>query len=180
MTTQIALLRAINVAGQSLVAMADLRAMLANLGFAEPRSLIQSGNLVFQCSSPSGAELERLLERETEQRLGLRTHYLVRTAREWERIVNQNPFPEQAERDPRHLQLMALKAEPTQQAVEALRAAIKGPEIFEVSGTQAYFVYPDGSGRSKLTITAIESKLGTRGTARNWNTVLKLAALVNA
>ena len=63
--------------------------------------------------------------------------------------------------------------------VSALQAAIKGREIVKARGKQAYFVYPDGVGRSKLTIQVIEKALGTRGTARNWNTVLKLGELAS-
>jgi uncharacterized protein (DUF1697 family) len=59
----------------------------------------------------------------------------------------------------------------------ALRATIRGPETVELDGRQLYAVYPAGQGTSKLTNALIESKLQTRGTARNWNTVLKLAAL---
>ena len=58
----------------------------------------------------------------------------------------------------------------------ALRAAIRGPEMVEARGPHAYIVYPAGVGTSKLTAAVIDAKLETRGTARNWNTVLKLAA----
>jgi uncharacterized protein (DUF1697 family) len=61
--------------------------------------------------------------------------------------------------------------------VEALRAATIGPEVVRADGRQLYIVYPNGLGRSRLTNTAIEKKLGTRGTGRNWNTVLRLGAL---
>ena len=72
---------------------------------------------------------------------------------------------------------MCLRTAPTAAQVAALQAAIKGREIVKARGKQAYFVYPDGVGRSKLTIQVIEKTLGTRGTARNWNTVLKLGEL---
>jgi uncharacterized protein (DUF1697 family) len=61
-----------------------------------------------------------------------------------------------------------------------LRGAIAGREIVHTEGPHAYIVYPDGIGRSRLTNTLIEKKLGTRGTGRNWNTVLKLGALAGA
>src|SRR5262252_7340844 len=63
-------------------------------------------------------------------------------------------------------------------ALEALRAAIKGREVIRAAGRHLYIVYPDGIGRSRLTNAVIEGKLGTRGTGRNWNTVLKLVGLV--
>lgn len=177
MARQIALLRAVNVGGTTKVAMADLRGLFVELGFASPRTLLQTGNVLFDANAPA-AELERLLERETERRLGLRTAYFVRTAAEWAAVVAGNPFPDEAARDPGHLVLMPLKAAPDAAALAALRAAITGPETVGLVGKHLFVYYPDGIGRSKLTIKLTEAKLGTQGTGRNWNTVLKLAALV--
>jgi uncharacterized protein (DUF1697 family) len=179
MTVQIALLRAINVGGQRSVAMADLRALLTELGFEDSRTLLQTGNLVFKSEALAGAALEAMLEAEAEKRLGLRTDFFVRSAEEWASIIASNPFGDAAESDPGHLLVMALKDAPDAEAVAALRAAIVGREIVEAAGKQLYIVYPDGIGRSRLTTALIERKLGTRGTGRNWNTVLKLAALAN-
>jgi uncharacterized protein (DUF1697 family) len=178
-TTFVALLRGINVGGHKPVAMAELRALLERLGFDGARSLLQSGNLVFRGAGRTGAQLERLLEAEAAKRLGLDTAVFVRSAAEWRAIVARNPFPAEAERDPAHLLAMCLKDAPDPRAVTALQAAITGREVVRARGREAYVVYPDGIGRSKLTITLIEKTLGTRGTARNWNTVLKLDALAN-
>ena len=71
MPAQIALLRAINVGGRNLVAMSDLRDLLGALGFANARSLLQSGNLIFEGRGQKGAALERVLEEATEKRLGV-------------------------------------------------------------------------------------------------------------
>jgi uncharacterized protein (DUF1697 family) len=173
----VALLRAVNLPGHNKVAMADLRALLAALRLAEPQSLLQSGNLVFRSDGQTAAQLEQLLERETLKRLGIRTDYFVRTAPEWQEAIARNPFPDEAERDPSHLVVMFLKIAPAPKAVRALQAAISGPELVRAHGLQAYITYPAGIGRSRLTTAVIESKLGSRGTARNWNTVLKLGAL---
>jgi uncharacterized protein (DUF1697 family) len=160
-----------------MIAMADLRDLLTKLGFTEARSLLQSGNLIFQAQKKTTAQLERLLETETEKRLGLKTDFFVRTPAEWESLVAQNPFRKEAERDPGHLIVLFLKNAPDAGNVDALRAAISGREVIEANGKHAYVVYPDGQGRSRLTNTLIEKKLGTRATGRNWNTVLKLGAL---
>jgi uncharacterized protein (DUF1697 family) len=178
MSTHIALLRAINVAGKNRVAMADLRALFTELGFTGAQAILQSGNVVFDGGRRQPAALEKLLERETSKQLGVSPDYLVRTAAEWQAIVAGNPFPKEAQRDPGHLVLNCLKKAPPAKNVAALQAAIRGPEIVRAVGRDLYIVYPDGIGRSKLTTALIESKLGTRGTGRNWNTVLKLAALV--
>ena len=74
---------------------------------------------------------------------------------------------------------MALKAAPTAAAIKALSEGYNGPETIHVAGRDAYLIYPEGIGRSKLTNALIERKLGVAGTARNWNTVLKLAALAS-
>jgi uncharacterized protein (DUF1697 family) len=173
MPTYVALLRAVNLAGRNMVGMADLREMCDGLGCLDTRSLLQSGNLVFRVAGTS-AKLETALQAEAKKRLGLDTEFFVRAAKEWESIVAANPFPREAKDDPGHLIAMFLKDEPDKKSAAALREAIVGRERFEIVGRQAYIVYPDGVGRSKLTTALIEKKLGTRGTGRNWNTVLKL------
>src|SRR4051812_45464873 len=88
----VALLRGINVGGHATVAMADLRALVTDLGYAEPRTLLQSGNLIFRSDARPTAELERNLEAAAAERLGLRTDFLVRTPDEWQDVVAGNPF----------------------------------------------------------------------------------------
>lgn len=173
----VGLLRGVNVGGHRPVGMADLRAFLSALGLEEPATLLQSGNVVFRSSGRSGAELEALLEREAAARLGLDTRFFVRTAAEWGALVDANPFPGEAQEDPAHLLLVALEKAPPPGAAALLRAGIAGRERLEVRGREAYVVYPDGVGRSKVTTVFLEKGLG-RCTARNWNTVLKLGRLV--
>jgi uncharacterized protein (DUF1697 family) len=157
--------------------MADLRELLTELGFIDARTLLQSGNLVFRSRPRSSAQVERLLEAEAEKRLALRTDFFVRTAEEWMAVVAHNPFREEAVRDPSHLVVFFLKGAPDARDVSALQAAISGPEVVRAKGRHAYIVYPSGIGRSRLTSTLIERKLGTRATGRNWNTVSRLGAL---
>jgi len=176
----VALLRGVNVAGQRPVAMADLRDLLAGVGLEEVQSVLQSGNLVFRCNGDGGTRLEHELEAEAKRRLGLETEFFVRSAQEWEDVVADNPFHEEARRDAARLVAVFLKDAPRAAAVKALQAAIVGREVVRASGRQAYIVYPDGQGRSKLTNALIEKHLGTRATARNWNTVMRLAELVRA
>ena len=180
MTSYIALLRAVNLPGHNTVGMADLKALLDKLGFEHARTLLQSGNMVFRSDEGSSAKLEALLAGAAKKRLGLETDFFVRNATEWKAVIAANPFPEEAKRDPARLVMMCLKDAPSREAVTALQSAIKGREVVRAKGRQAYVVYPDGQGESRLTIAVIEKKLGTRGTGRNWNTVLKLAALAGA
>jgi uncharacterized protein (DUF1697 family) len=174
---QVALLRAVNLGPHNKVSMSDLRDLLTRLGFEESRSLLQSGNLVFRAARPAGASLERLLETETEKRLRLRIESFVRSAKEWKGVVAGNPFTEEAARVPGHLLVMFFRDVLRTDAVNALQAAITGRERVRTEGKQAYIIYPDGIGRSRVTNAFIEKQLGSRGTGRNWNTVLKLGAL---
>jgi uncharacterized protein (DUF1697 family) len=177
MTTYIALLRAVNVGGTSAVKMDALREMVAGLGFTEVQSLLQTGNLVFTGKAADRAEVEGLIEVDAEKRLGLATTVVVRTADDWAEIIARNPFADEAKDDPSHLLVMLLKTTPSAEAEALLQAAVAGRERVRVIRHAAYLVYPDGVGRSKLTAVLAERKLGARGTARNWNTVMKLAAL---
>jgi uncharacterized protein (DUF1697 family) len=177
MPTYITVLRAINLGAHNRIAMADLRDMLETLGYEDAKTLLVSGNAVFRCAAASCDALEKRLEAASTKHLGVTTDYFVRSAKEWQQAIAANPFAAEAKSDPGRLVMMCLRDAPSATAVTALQAAIKGRERVRAKGKHAYFVYPDGQGRSKLTIAMIEKALGTRGTARNWNTVLKLGEL---
>jgi uncharacterized protein (DUF1697 family) len=171
----IALLRAINVGGRNSVKMADLKAMMEGLGLTDVRTLLQSGNAVFE-----GKTTEVALEAALKKKTGVEADFFLRTSAEWNKAIAANPFAKQAKDDPGHLLLLCLKDSPKADDVKALQAAIKGREQVQAVGRELYAWYPDGIGRSKLTAVLIEKKLNTRCTGRNWNTVSKLAAMQTA
>jgi uncharacterized protein (DUF1697 family) len=106
----------------------------------------------------------------------VRADFFVRTAEELDAAIAHNPFPDEAKRDPAHLLILFLRDAPSPSAIKAMQGAIKGPELVRARGREAYLVYPEGIGRSKLTAAVLDKHVGT-GTGRNWNTILKLAAL---
>jgi uncharacterized protein (DUF1697 family) len=174
--TFIALLRGVNVGGNRMVEMARLREIVGAAGGTDVRTLLQSGNVVFR-SSGTAASLERKLEAQAASDLGLQTQFFVRTPEEWTKILAANPFPDWAERDPGHLIVGFLDRSVKGDDVRALREKIRGPELVEGKGRELYLVYPAGMGTSRFTSALIEKTLGSPMTARNWNTVTKLAAL---
>ncbi len=178
MPTTIALLRGINVGGKS-IKMAALREIISTLGFTNPRTLLQSGNAVFESETQDPAQIAAQLEHGIKEHLGLDVRVMIRSPRELDAIIAGNPFPDQAEADPSHLLVTFLADAPGEAAVAALKSGYSGPESIAISGREAYLYYPAGVGHSKLTNVYIEKQLGTAGTARNWNTVLKLRALVS-
>jgi uncharacterized protein (DUF1697 family) len=177
MAVHIALLRAVNVGGRGL-RMPELKSMFEALGFSDVRTLLQSGNVVFEGGRRAGTALESFLEVETGKRLKFECDYIVRTPAQWAALVAANPFEAESRRDPAHVVAMPLKTAPGKRELAALEAAIAGREAVRLRGRDLYIHYADGIGRSKLTVPLIEKKLDTRGTCRNWNTTLKVLAMV--
>ena len=157
--------------------MAELKALAEDIGLAGAKTLLQSGNLVFEAGSRPTAALEKLLEREVASRLAVETDVMVRTARQLKATIRRNPFPKEAKSDPARLHVHFLKAPAGATAVASLSRAIKGPESVKGTGSEVFIYFPDGAGASKLTNAVIERQLGARGTARNWNTITKLAEM---
>jgi uncharacterized protein (DUF1697 family) len=176
MTTYVAFLRGVNLGGHKMVPMAKLRAMLETLGFADVKTLLQSGNAVFRGPATPAARIEQQLEAAMTTHLGLSCDYHVRTAAELRDLIEANPLKQEAAKDPSRFTVTFYRAALDKAAVKAAQAAIDGPEILRADGRHLYMYWPDGQGRSKAGI-AVAKALKAQGTARNWNTILKLAAL---
>lgn len=177
METYIALLRGINVGGKNMVKMAELKAMLSELGFEDVQILLQSGNVVFRAKKSSREALEKRLREESEKRLGCKAEYFVRTREEWSDLIEKNPFPEMAKEDPSHLLAVLLKSAPSSHEVAEMQKRIKGPEQIRAGSEHFYITYPEGIGTSTVVKTPGWNKMVGVGTGRNWNTVLKLAEM---
>jgi uncharacterized protein (DUF1697 family) len=103
MTTYIGLLRAINLGPHNRVAMGELRDMCAAIGLDEAKTLLASGNLVFQSRIASSDKLEQALEAASTKHLGVTTDYFVRSAEEWKAIIKANPISERSDERSGHL-----------------------------------------------------------------------------
>lgn len=170
------LLRAVNVGGTGKLPMADFKALLADLGHGEPKTLGAAGSAVVTAAA-AVAEIEAELEEALRARLGLATEVFVRTHAELAAVLNANPFGEMAKAKPAGLIVAFAKGDPTEAAVAALRDKITGPEDVAAGPGCLYIAYGKGMGQSKLTGQIIERAIGLRSTGRNWNTVGKLAEL---
>lgn len=175
----VALLRGINVGGNRIIRMADLRSMLDEMGFRGVRTLLQSGNVVFETETSEGSGLSLRLERAILTRFGFDVDCMIRTPLEWEAAIFGNPFPESAQAEPNRLLVVFFKSEPASEALAELHAALTGGEALVVKGRELYAIYPQGIAGSKLTTSLIESRLKLRGTGRNWNTVAKISKLLH-
>lgn len=180
MTVQIALLRGVNVGGNRKIAMADLKAMLEDLGFTGVKTLLQSGNAVFRSPTLAGAALEAFLDAETERRLGLPIRHIVRDAAEWRAIVEANPLPDEARAEPSKFLVVVGREALSAEALVAVRAALRPPEKLEAVGRTVYAYFGEGMGQSKAAEVLNRKAAAFIATGRNWNTVLKLDDLAGA
>ncbi len=178
MTAYVSLFRGINVGGNKLVRMNALKELHESLGLQGVATYIQSGNVVFTSDDAIPAQLARQIEEAFAHTFGFQSNVMVRTADQLSVIIANNPFQNQPTKEANRIIVMFLATHAVGTALEDIQKAYSGPEELHIIGQEAYIYYPDGMGRSKLTNTFLEKKLKTGGTARNWNTVLRLQQMM--
>ncbi len=178
MTHRIALLRGINVGRAKRIAMADLRSLIEKLGFCSPRTLLNSGNAVFQATGPSNGEVTSALEAAISSRFGFTVPVVVVSGSQLNVIVAENSLP-QAESDPSKLLVAFVDSTAVLSKAKALLEQQWEPEALVVGSQAAYLWCPDGIIQSRLA-KAFSRATGEAATTRNWATVLKLQKAVGA
>lgn len=174
MTPFIALLRAVYVGGTGKLPMADLRALCADAGFIDVRTYIASGNVVFR-SDLAEAAIKAALEARLAAYAGKPVGVLVRSAAEIAAVLAANPF---ADQPPNRTVAIFLDAEPPRSALTDHKG--RKEEEIALGAREIYVHYGDGMADSRLRIAAAESPVYGPGTARNMNTIAKLAAMATA
>lgn len=174
-TVFVALFSGINVGGNRIVKMAELRAFFEELGFSGVATYVQSGNAVFRAKNGDPASLTKQLEAAFEKKWGFYSRIMVRDLGRFERLVKENPYPQVAG-DPTKLHAYVLEREPTAEEIARLIDKCTGPESFKVKGDVLYLHAPDGLGKSVFA-GLIPRVLKVPGTARNWRSVLALLEL---
>ena len=184
--TYLALLRGINVGGQHEVPMARLRALLTGLGFADVRTHLRSGNVLFRTTGPDGAgavvsdpkgeseiRLETRLETALREEFGFEVPVLVRTPDELRRALDDSPWSG-AELDASKVLLLFVREQPAPNHFAELDAERFAPDQFRLIDRVVYCYFPNGMGRSKLgpALQAVRPQLTMTG--RNWRTVRTL------
>jgi uncharacterized protein (DUF1697 family) len=177
MPSQVAILRGINVGSHNRIAMADLRELLAELGYGDARTLVQSGNIVLSAQAPPD-ELACELEEEIASRFGVRTPVVVRTREELAAVVALDPLCDVAQ-EHKLYQVSFLSAEPDPEAIERIEATDFAPERFVHSGREIYAWHPGGIHSSRLARMLSDKRLGVVATARNWKTTTKLLEMAS-
>jgi uncharacterized protein (DUF1697 family) len=176
MHVYVSFLRGVNVGGHNKIKMDALRDLYRNLGFHDPRSYVQSGNVVF--GAKERALKARTLEDAIEKTFGFRAAVVLRTAAELRQTVNANPFAKRDGINPGLLLVSFLADAPGREAMAALKAIpITGPEELHMSGREIFIYFPDGMGRSKFPWASLDKTLKTTATGRNLRTVTTLLSM---
>ncbi|MFJ1621511.1 DUF1697 domain-containing protein [Streptomyces sp. NPDC088190] len=178
MTMYAALLRGINVSGHKRVPMAELRALLTELGHGDVRTHLQSGNAVFSSASDDENALAAELERAIEQRFGFPVPCLVRDGAYLAAVAAACPFPA-AELEGKQMHITYYDRPVDADRFARIDPAAYLPEAFSLGDRALYLYAPDGLGRSKLAEALSRSSVtkDTVATSRNWNTVARLVEL---
>jgi uncharacterized protein (DUF1697 family) len=174
MAVVISMLRGVNVSGHNQIRMEALRALYESLGLVDVQSHIQSGNVVFRSKRRDLALLAKRIGDGIEQGFGFRPVVILRTPSDLRDVIARNPFAARTGIDPSKLLVTFLFGDPDAEARDKVNSINVDPEELRIVGREMYVYYPNGMGRTRLPAARIEKTLKTSGTARNWNTVMKL------
>ncbi len=174
----VALIRGINVGRAKRVAMADLRASVAELGFRDARTLLNSGNVVFGATAAGARDAAVRIEDALTKKLGVTARVIVLSAAEVMTIVNENDLRDVAA-EPARLLVSVPRNASDRTRLELVAQQDWTPEMLSVGSRAAYLWCPDGILASRLA-EAVARRFGAGATSRNWATILKLHALVTA
>ena len=174
----IAFLRGINVSGQKIIKMEDLRKMCEMPGISNVSTYIQSGNVLFSSIQTDEVKLIAKLEKQLAAQLGYAVSVIIRNHEQMLDVVAHNPYPASLLKpgDERKLSITFLQETHLQEKIAGLHTE-SGTDELKVLDREVYILYT-AYGNSKLSNALIEKKLGVKATTRNWATVNKIAELL--
>jgi uncharacterized protein (DUF1697 family) len=172
MQIYVSLLRGVNVGGHNKIKMDALRELYRKLGFHDPRTYVQSGNVVFGAKEKDLKP--KLLEDAIEKTFGFRPSVVLRTAAELRKTVEKNPFAKRDGINPGLLLVSFLADAPGKEALAAVKAIPAGPEELHTAARELFIYFPNGMGRSKFPWASMDKILKTTATGRNLRTVTAL------
>lgn len=179
MQTYVALLYSIILGEGRRLVMTDLKAMAEELGLKKVRTLVATGNLVFETSATAVADLEQRLEAAFEKTFGRHVDIIVRGAEDWRTLAAGNPFPGESAEAGDQVAVRVMRKPAPVDAVAALQAYAAADEKVMSVGGDIWVVFSRERPSSRLLAATSHKRLGV-GTSRNWNTVRKLAEMVGA
>jgi uncharacterized protein (DUF1697 family) len=167
----ISMLRGINVGQNKQIRMTELKALYEALGLANVRTYVQSGNVVFESTQRDASRLSSAIEAQIAQAFGYTVAVLIRSPKDFQQLIDTNPFLHGRQEDPTKLHVTFLQQMPSKLQVDTLEIFTSEADEFCVQGQEVFLFCPNGYGRTKLSNSFFERKLNTSATTRNWKTV---------
>jgi uncharacterized protein (DUF1697 family) len=174
MPVLISMLRGVNVGLHNRIKMDELRDVYQSLKFSDPRTYVQSGNVIFRTKDQNISQLAVKIQEAISQKFGFAIPVILRTPDEFRRVIAANPLAKRRDINPGKLLVTFLASEPSTQARAHVLALKPDPEELHLIGRELYIYFPNGAGRSKLQWSSLDKKLDTVGTTRNLNSVTKM------
>ena len=174
----ISILRGINVSGQKQIKMADLKLLYEELGFRNVVTYIQSGNVIFSYNGDAAVDLKFQIEKAIEAKYKFFVPVIIRTKFEILDVINNCPFDTiDLEQNGTKILVTFLSESPPESTIDALMGHVNSPEEMVLRNREVYLYCPNGYGKTKLSNSFIERKLGVVATTRNWKSTNKLYEL---
>ena len=174
----VSILRGINVSGQKKIKMADLKYLYELLDFQSVVTYIQSGNVIFDAPVKNKSDLKKKIVEAIEEKYKFHVPVEIRTNREIRDIIRNCPFGSvDLVQDGTKVLITFLSSKPSKDRVSDIQKYVVAPEKLVARGKEVYLYCPNGYGKSKLSNTFLEHKLGVEATTRNWKTIHKLYEL---
>lgn len=180
MATYVALLYSVVIDQKRRVVMADLRAIAEKLGYRNVRSLVSTGNLVFDADEAAVPHIEQALEQAFATFHGKHIDIIVKSAADWRRIVAANPFPAASEADPDRVGIRVMRDPADEKLFDFFRPYQTLGERVAIVDGHVWVHFQGQASLSKLAGQLTPKRMGGVGTARNWNTVKRLGEMVGA
>src|SRR5215469_7009323 len=174
MAVLISMLRGVNLGAHNRIKMDALRSLYESLKLQEPRTYVQSGNIIFRTKEKDFARLAVKIQDAIEKKFKCRPDVILRTTDELRKAISATPFGGRSGLEPGKILVTFLAAPPPREAEANLAKFKDYPEELHLQGREMYIYFPNGAGRSKLPWSSVEKLLGVTGTARNWNSVTNM------
>jgi uncharacterized protein (DUF1697 family) len=174
MGVMICMLRGVNLGAHNRVKMETLRAVCESLKLHDPQTYVQSGNVIFKTDERDLVKLTKRIESAIEKKFGFQTDVVLRSTVEMREVVARNPFAKRRGIEPSKLLVTFLAGDPAEEARVKVRAIQCAPDELFIDGREIYIHFPNGAGRPTLSWATIPKMLKVSGTARNWNSVVKM------
>ncbi|TRX50021.1 DUF1697 domain-containing protein [Fulvivirga sp. M361] len=170
----IALLRGINVSGQKIIKMAELKLNFEKWGFKKVKTYIQSGNIIFNATDNDPNQLAVMIAEKILDTYGFDVSVVVKSPSDLAKIIHENPFANDADKETHRVYFTLLAQPPSEGNIQKLSEYDFSPEQYILQGTVIYFYSPKAYGKAKMNNNFFENKLKVAATTRNFKTLNKL------